>query len=327
MNEPDADGKTQAQVAILLAAAERKKGANERHLTDAIAALLGADRVAAGQVASLLVDQLPKAVRMRLVPPPASVHCETERRFKRASSFGPVDRRTDLVFTGGDAWGLIVEVKLDAPLSGAQVDDLLALEPRDLGLNVHACVGVMALTKHAVAVAPPDDPGARWLGIVRWKTVIDDLSGITFANSALGESWKQLLSLYIRRQKFGATALQVPHPHTVLQLVAQSLSLHVAGKVGQPVDFVPSAAGRVVRRTGRGASLELAFLDGRLQHTLKITLRVPRGGSRTLRVELLPEGFCREVPRMSASIERFELVLLGHVDALLQQAGAGLKST
>lgn len=317
MNSDEAAALANARVGSLLAAAERNGGANERRLTDTMATLLAEDHAAAGCVASLLTSRLLTVAQLKVAPNPIEVDCATERPFGRASRSGPRERRTDLVFSRGD-WALVVEVKLGAPLSGVQVADLLALDPRDLGLSEHTRVGVLGLTTHAIAVKPPEDPGLRWLGVVRWSAVIDEALSVPFANPDLGESWTRLMSLYMRRSKFGPTALHVLHPHTVLQLVAPALRDHVETKVGQRVEFAPNAAGRIVRRTPRAASLELVFGAGpRRLRTLKIMLSVPRGGNRTLRLELAPGRSWCETRRVPARIEKFEPVLLDHVDALL----------
>lgn len=309
----------------LLAAAQRRHGATEPHLTKGMALALGGDRRAAAEVAEALRAASPRGDR--LPAPPKEVDCLNEAVWKTARRpLGqrglPLTRRLDLVFST-NGWCLAVEVKLAANLSRGQLEDALRSDRAALHLESHDHFGVLVLSRDALSLGSPRDPENRLLGNVRWLEVIEDLCSIAFDDPALGQGWGELLGTYTRRGRFGSRAVARPPLGAALQAVHRSLTEHLERHLGAPVGPDVRRSQRVVQATARGAVI-IYRTGKRKPRAREITVELTRspGGRRqaTIIVRGRASTLSTASGRVPAAVDKLDQALRDLIDQALDSS-------
>lgn len=305
-----------------LALIEAPKGASEPRLTACMAELLAADPHAAAEFARLLLRAAPnEASQERLGPAPPRLTTHGEHRFTAGGRVSRRGRRADLWLTADKAWGLVIEAKLDAPFARGQLEDSIAAGPTAFGLVADASVAVIALTSHAHAFGRFKDPERRWLGIVRWTEVLEELLALEFDDAGLTVRWQRLLSVYARRGRFGPQTPSRPAPRTQLEFAAETARRHLQDRLGTPVDLLGNRGGRVVHGGSRTGWVQYSLKTKSRKRTLTVKSLRPKQGARALQVHVHPDDRDMTFVRMPAELVAFENTLLHVLDQFLADSG------
>lgn len=323
-----------AQANALIGHAARRRGANEPRLTKSMALLLADDDAAIAHVVrTLLGGADARRLRSRGWTVKASdfvaVHSEVVHAVKVGRLRSRERRRKlDLLFVARRRWALAVEVKLDANPGKEQIEDLLvapaeSFRARD-GSQLPAAsrLGVLVLAPRELEFAGLRDPERRFLGTVRWPSVIEALQATPLHDAAGKEAWLNLLSLYLRRGCFGKAASQRPTPRVALDALAGKLREHVQRLVGDRHEVALDAGkGRRVTEGGRrSANLELIVRKrrGRIGRGQRVTiwLHAPAKGRRWAEI-YVDDDLRTEIRPVPAAIDQLGTTLTPALDAVL----------
>lgn len=108
--------------------------------------------------------------------------------------------RLDLRFTDDDAWDVIVELKLYASYGRDQLDRYLhALRDVDHGYLIAVTRDVPIYGETHLREEP------RWLGSVRWRSLLPGLRALPFECEALGSQWRIFLDVLESEGSMGFT--------------------------------------------------------------------------------------------------------------------------
>ena len=299
------------------------KGATEPRLTACMAELLAADPHAAAEFArSLLRAEPNEASHERLGPVPPRLTTHGEHRFTAGGRLSRRGRRADLWLTADETWGLVIEAKLDAPFAKGQLEDSIAAGPTAFGLSAGASVAVIALTSHTHAFGRFKDPERRWLGIVRWTEVLEELLALEFDDPELTARWQRLLSVYARRGRFGPQTPTRPAPRTQLEFAAEVARRHLQDRLGTPVELLGNRSGRVVQGGSRTGWIQYGFKTKGRKRTLTVESLRPKQRPRALLLHVHPDDLEKTFVRVPAELVAFENALLDALDQFLDESGS-----
>lgn len=312
-----------------LATASKRSGALERPLTDAIAALLATDPVAARDVVNLILQRCGKprvraALGTSAFSKPVDVFGEQTYSVRAARIGRRVrNRRYDLLFVSGGVRAVAVEVKLGASLADDQLEDLLAVDAERLGLEPQAQLAVVVLGPRELELSSLSRRHEHLLGAVRWSSLIDSLLTVEFADAQAQRLWDELFGLYVRRGRFGSEAVARPSPRLALEAVAVPLRDHVQKLVGnkKTVYLDADAGGHVTRGRGRVARIEIVISQRRglrREQRLIVRLAAPKGGRR--RAMIMAPDIWTPTPEFAAParVDALQRLLEERIATLLQ---------
>lgn len=167
-----------------------RRSGDEAQLTRALQALFEAEPACAASFVELLLRNAPAA---RSCPaPPVLLSCYAEEVVETG--------RLDLRFSDDDAWDVIVELKLYASYGRDQLDRYLsALRQVDHGY-------LIAVTRDVPIYGETHlDEEPRWLGSVRWRSLLPALRALPFESKALGSQWRIFLDVLESEGSMGFT--------------------------------------------------------------------------------------------------------------------------
>lgn len=167
-----------------------RRAGNEPQLTQVLAAAFAADGVAAAEFVRSLLRNLNEDSHDSV---PDTLSCRAEEVV--------TEGRLDLRFGSADGmWDFIVELKLGAGYGRDWLRRYSNALSDDAGYAY-----VAAITRDVPVGEPPRGAERGWLGAVRWRHLLADLRGLTFADTQLQSQWRLFLDVLEAEGSMGFT--------------------------------------------------------------------------------------------------------------------------
>lgn len=167
---------------------------SETELTRALAAVLGADPIAAADFVRAVAESAPRAGAAAVDDLPLELLCLAEQRVEQG--------RVDLEFFDAErTWHVIVEIKVYARYGRDQISRYLESFRGDATRTLLA-----AITRDVPTYGDLEDAGdPRWLGSVRWAKLLPRLRALPFQDDSLAAQWPLFLDVLEAEGSMGFT--------------------------------------------------------------------------------------------------------------------------